>query len=96
MNVARRRPTTLPTAGTIRAGFIPLLDAAPLLVAQELGYFKKYGLSVRLTREAGWATIRDKIIFGELDAAHALSCLPIVTTCGLGCVRYPTVCSFSF
>ena len=40
-------------------------------MAQELGLFEKHGLHVELTREIGWATIREKIIHGELDAAHA-------------------------
>ena len=55
----------------IRLGFVPLVDAAPLIVAHELGFFEKFGLSVTLERVVGWASVRDKIVFGELDAAHA-------------------------
>lgn len=55
-------------------------------MAHELGLFEKYGLSVRLSREIGWATIRDKIIYGELDAAHALAAMPFTTTLGLGSI----------
>lgn len=51
-------------------------------MAQELGLFKKYDLRVRLSREVGWATIRDKIAYGELDAAHALA--PMVFAASLG------------
>ena len=40
-------------------------------VAAHLGLFAKHGLRVELRREIGWATIREKIIYGELDAAHA-------------------------
>ena len=71
---------------TLQVGFVPLIDAAPLIVAAELGLFKKHGLRVQLSREIGWATIRDKIIFGHLDAAHALAALPFVATLGQGCV----------
>jgi ABC-type nitrate/sulfonate/bicarbonate transport system substrate-binding protein len=75
-NGNRRRP--------LRLGFVPLTDAAPLVLAQELGLFQKFGLNVRLSRELGWATVRDKIVHGELDAAHALAAMPIAATLGLG------------
>ena len=75
----------------LRVGCVPLVDAAPLLAARALGLFDEAGLDVRLNRELGWATIRDKILFGELDAAHALATLPFVTSIGLGCVATPCV-----
>jgi len=71
----------------LQVGFVPLADCAPLVLAQELGLFRKYGLRVALNRELGWATIRDKIIHGELDAAHALAAMPVAATLGLGSVR---------
>src|SRR6476469_7881090 len=55
----------------LRLGFVPLIDCAPLVMAHELGLFSKYGLNVTLQRQLGWATVRDKLIHGELDAAHA-------------------------
>jgi ABC-type nitrate/sulfonate/bicarbonate transport system substrate-binding protein len=70
--------------GTLRVGFVPLIDSAPLIMAKELGLFARHGLSVHLSRELGWATIRDKIIYGELDAAHAPAALPFAANCGLG------------
>ena len=70
----------------LRVGFVPLTDCAPLVMAQELGLYRKYGLDVRLFRELGWATIRDKIIYGELDAAHAVAGLPVAATLGIGSV----------
>lgn len=57
---------------TVRLGFVPLADAAPLLVAQSTGLFEQAGLDVRLEAELGWGTVREKIAHGELDAAHAL------------------------
>jgi ABC-type nitrate/sulfonate/bicarbonate transport system substrate-binding protein len=71
----------------LRLGFVPLTDCAPLIVAQELGLFQQYGLRVTLHRELGWATIRDKIIFGELDAAHAVAAMPVAATLGLSSIR---------
>jgi ABC-type nitrate/sulfonate/bicarbonate transport system substrate-binding protein len=50
-------------------GFLPLTDAAALIAAQVRGDFERHGLQVVLQREVGWATVREKIIFGELDAA---------------------------
>ncbi len=58
-------------AGAFRIGYVPLVDAAPLVVAQSLDLFTKAGLNVHLSRELGWGSIREKIVYGELDAAHA-------------------------
>ena len=55
-------------------------------MAHELGLFRKYGLRVALHRELGWATIRDKVIHGELDAAHAIASMPVAATLGVGSV----------
>ena len=43
----------------LRIGFVPLVDAAPFIMARELGLFSKYNLNVELRREPGWATIGD-------------------------------------
>ncbi|MBV8223952.1 MAG: ABC transporter substrate-binding protein [Verrucomicrobia bacterium] len=61
----RRRPAT------IRIGYVPLMDAAPLIAADALGYFEQTGLRVSLEEELGWGSIRERIVYGELDAAHA-------------------------
>ena len=71
-------------SGALRVGFVPLVDCAPLVMAHELGLFARHGLSVQLSRELGWATIRDKIIYGELDAPHAPAALPFAANFGLG------------
>jgi ABC-type nitrate/sulfonate/bicarbonate transport system substrate-binding protein len=56
-------------------------------MAVELGLFHKHRIEVRLSRELGWASIRDKVVYGELDAAHAVSPLPFVITAGPGAAR---------
>jgi ABC-type nitrate/sulfonate/bicarbonate transport system substrate-binding protein len=76
-----------PPRRKLRLGFVPLADCAPLVMAQELGLFGKYGVKVSLHRELGWATVRDKIIHGELEAAHALAAMPVAATLGLGSIR---------
>jgi len=40
---------------------------------------------VELSREIGWATIRDKIVYGELDAAHAPAPMLWSAQLGIGC-----------
>jgi ABC-type nitrate/sulfonate/bicarbonate transport system substrate-binding protein len=62
----------------IRVGYVPLLDAAPLIMASELGLFARHGLRVELSRELGWANIREKLLLGELEAGHCVaSVLPL-------------------
>lgn len=56
-------------------------------MAQQLGLFEKHGIEVLLTREVGWATIRDKVIYGELDAAHAPAGMLVAVTAGIGAVK---------
>lgn len=70
----------------LRVGFVPLCDCAPIVMAQELGLFEKYHLRVHLSREPGWATIRDKIIHRGLDAAHALAPMIFAASFGLGSI----------
>jgi ABC-type nitrate/sulfonate/bicarbonate transport system substrate-binding protein len=73
----------------IRLGFVPLNDCAPIVFAHELGLFSKYGLQVELSREPGWATVRDKVAYGQLDAAHALAGMVFAATLGLGSIVQP-------
>jgi ABC-type nitrate/sulfonate/bicarbonate transport system substrate-binding protein len=58
---------------SVQIGYVPLLDCAPLIVAQEAGLFAAEGLHVTLQRESNWASIRDKLSLGILDAAHILA-----------------------
>jgi ABC-type nitrate/sulfonate/bicarbonate transport system substrate-binding protein len=67
----------------VRIGFIPLVDCAPLLVAHALGLFEKHGVEVELSREVGWATVREKILYRQLDAAHAIAGLVLSLRLGL-------------
>lgn len=57
----------------LRLGFVPLSDCAPIAVAQETGIFERYGLNVTLSRELGWASVRDKMFYGDLDAAQSIA-----------------------
>jgi ABC-type nitrate/sulfonate/bicarbonate transport system substrate-binding protein len=66
----------------VRLGFLPLIDAAPIIAARECGYFREEGLSVTLHRQVGWANVRDKLLFGHIDAAHALLGMPLLSYLG--------------
>lgn len=71
-------------AETITAGFMPLVDAAPLIVAVELGFARKRGVDVALRRIPSWAALRDKLVYQRLDCAHMLAPAPIAAALGLG------------
>ena len=68
----------------LQLGFIPLNDCAALAVADAKGFFKAEGLSVALSREASWATIRDKVAVGALDGGHMLAPMVLAASLGLG------------
>ena len=61
-----------PEKEEVRIGFIPLTDCASVVMASVLGFDKKYGIKIVPTKEASWAAVRDKLVNGELDAAHVL------------------------
>lgn len=69
---------------TIRCGFIPLVDCAPLVVAREMGFAAEEDLNLTLTRHPSWSALRDALVLGQTDCAHMLSPLPIAMSLGLG------------
>src|SRR4051812_14426369 len=87
----KRQPPGLRRGRPLWVGFVALSDCAPLVMAQELGLFEAFGIEVKLRREPGWATIRDKILHGELEAAQAPAGVVFAATLGLGCRPAPCV-----
>ncbi|MBI3446623.1 MAG: ABC transporter substrate-binding protein [Magnetospirillum sp.] len=75
----------------LKLGIVPLIDAAPLVVAKERGFFSELGLDVELSREASWASIRDKVAVGALDGAQMLAPMPLAMTLGLSPLKVPMV-----
>jgi len=61
-----------PEKSEVKIGFIPLTDCASVVIAAEKGFDKKYGIKITPSKEASWAGVRDKLVNGELDAAHVL------------------------
>ena len=70
-------------ANTVRVGFMPLTDCAPLVVAKELELDHKYGFKLELAKDSSWMSVRDKLVTGELDAAHCLWSLPFAVASGV-------------
>lgn len=66
-----------------RVGYIPLVDSAPLHVAARLGFAARRGLDLVVQREHSWATVRDKLAVGRLDAAHLIATMPLAAALGL-------------
>ena len=66
----------------LNIGYMRLSDSAPIIVAQELGFYAKYGLNISLHREVSWANIRDKMITGTFDACQMLAPMVLATTLG--------------
>ena len=80
----------------VRIGFIPLADCAPLLVAREREMFRRHGVRVELSCEVGWATIREKLLYGQVDAAHAIAGLVLAMRMGLSTPPCNVVAPFVF
>jgi ABC-type nitrate/sulfonate/bicarbonate transport system substrate-binding protein len=79
----------------VRIGFIPLVDAAALIVAVDKGFAAAEGLEVTLVREVSWSNVRDKLNIGLFDAAHLLAPVAIASSLGLGHVKVPIVAPFN-
>jgi nitrate/nitrite transport system substrate-binding protein len=73
-----------PEKKEVKIGFIPLTDCASVVMAAELGFDRKYGVRIVPSKEASWAGIRDKVVNGELDAAHVLYGLVYGVHLGVG------------
>jgi NitT/TauT family transport system ATP-binding protein len=83
------------TGQPLRIGFIPLADAAALIVAVDKGFTAVEGLDVTLVREVSWSNVRDKLNIGLFDAAHLLAPVAIASSLGLGHVKVPIVAPFN-
>ena len=72
-----------PETPDVRFGMIALTDCSSIVMAHELGYFKKFGINSTVSKEASWAVIRDKLTLGENHATHMLIGMPFASTMGL-------------
>lgn len=77
------RRVTLPIA------YMPLVDAAPLIIAQEMGFAEDEAIAFDLIPASSWSSLRDMLSFGRVDAAHMLSPVPVAMALGLGGITTP-------
>lgn len=73
-----------PEKPVVNLGFMALTDAASLIVAATQGFAQPYGLTLNLKRHSSWSNVRDKLVDGELDAAHSLYGLIYALHLGVG------------
>jgi two-component system, oxyanion-binding sensor len=80
---------------TVRAGFIPLVDASVLIACAEFGFAEREGLTLDLVKDVSWANVRDRLAFRQFDVAHMLSPMPVASLLGLGSNPQPAIAPFS-
>ncbi|QDF99644.1 nitrate transporter [Azoarcus sp. DD4] len=73
-----------PEKKEIKVGFIPLTDCSSVVMAATQKFDEKYGIKIIPSKEASWAAVRDKLVSGELDAAHVLYGLVYGVHLGIG------------
>ncbi|ARU32461.1 nitrate transporter [Sulfuriferula sp. AH1] len=83
-NAAWAGGSDAPEITEVKVGFIPLTDCASVVIASVMGFDKKYGIKITPSKEASWAAVRDKLVNGELDAAHVLYGLIYGVQMGIG------------
>jgi nitrate/nitrite transport system substrate-binding protein len=83
-SVAHAQGSDAPEKKEVRIGFIPLTDCASVVMANVLKFDEKHGIKIIPTKEASWAAVRDKLVNGELDAAHVLYGLVYGVHLGIG------------
>ena len=68
----------------LKIGFVPVTCAAPILIADPMGFYALQGLDVVLVKTPGWALVRDLVLNQKFDAAHMLAPMPLALSLGLG------------
>ena len=68
-------------------GYIALMDASPLVIAKEKGFFAKHGMpDVEVSKQASWGATRDNMVLGSenngIDGAHILTPMPYLISAG--------------
>ena len=72
-----------PEQPDVKFGIIALTDCSPIVVAHEKGFFAKYGIRSKISKEASWAVIRDRLSTGDNQATHMLLGMPFASSMGL-------------
>ena len=62
----------------LKIGYLPITDAAPLLIAHAKGFFAEEGLMAeRPIRIRNWSTLAESFLTGKFDVTHMLLPIPI-------------------
>ncbi len=80
-----------PEKTDLNIGFVPITCATPIIMAEPLGFYQRYGLNASVIKTAGWAVARDKSLAGEYDASHMLTPMPLAMTLGAGSSAVPYI-----
>ncbi|HEY9661623.1 MAG TPA: CmpA/NrtA family ABC transporter substrate-binding protein, partial [Allocoleopsis sp.] len=57
--------TDTPETTTVKLGYVPIVESAPLIIAKEKGFFAKYGLTgAEVMKQANWGSARDNVEIG--------------------------------
>jgi NitT/TauT family transport system ATP-binding protein len=83
------------SSSKLTIGFIPLVDAATLIVAVDKGFAAREDLDVTLVREVSWSNVRDKLNIGLFDAAHLLAPVAVASSLGIGHIKVPIIAPFT-
>src|SRR3989442_6309458 len=83
-NAAWAAGSDAPEKTEVKIGFIPLTDCSSVVMASVMEFDGKYGIKIVPSKEASWAAVRDKLVNGELDAAHVLYGLIYGVQMGIG------------
>jgi bicarbonate transport system substrate-binding protein len=86
--VVNVKPGEEPEVKTVKLGYIPIVESAPLIIAQEKGFFAKYGMSeVKVDKQANWGAARDNVKIGSggggIDGGQWQMPMPYLITEGL-------------
>ena len=92
----KAKAAVLETLGTpektdLNIGFVAITCATPIIMAEPMGFYSRYGLNVEVIKTAGWAVARDKSLSGEYDASHMLTPMPLAMTMGAGSTAQPFI-----
>lgn len=68
----------------INIGYIPITDAAPLLVGHAKDFFEEEGFESNVTLIRGWATLAESFQAGDVNVAHFLYPMTYWMRYGLG------------
>lgn len=80
-----------PEKSDLNIGFVPITCATPIIMAQPMGFYERYGLNAKVIKTAGWAVARDKSLNGEYDASHMLTPMPLAMSLGAGSSAEPYI-----